>query len=172
MTPIETITSLWQSISFILVIIAILVGVVGAFVPILPGSVIVWLALLVYNLLNGWQAITPALFILCTLICIVTGSATIWLSLVGAKTTGASGKSLVLGMVGAVIGLFVFNLLGAIAGYALGIIVGEYLKEQDWKLALKASLGGLAGWGIATAIEAGGSLLILIIFVARVLTVG
>ncbi|MCL4867488.1 MAG: DUF456 family protein [Anaerolineae bacterium] len=167
----DSFTLLLQSIGFALAVVAIIIGIIGAFVPVLPGSLLVWLTLLVYTLFDGWKAVTPLTFIICTVICLVTGSATIWLTLLGAKTGGASGKALLLGVLGAIVGFFVFNLIGAIIGYALGIIVAEYLTHQDWRLALKASFGGLAGWGLATAIEAGGSLIVLLIFIWRVLAV-
>jgi len=166
----ETLTLLVQSLGFGLAVVFILIGLFGAFIPVLPGSVLVWLTVLIYAVLEGWHAITPLVFVVVTVICVVTGTANIWLSLLGAKTGGASTQALILGIVGSIIGLFVFSLIGSIVGYALGIIVGEYLKQRDWNLALKASFGGLAGMGISTAIEAGGTLIILLLFIWRVLT--
>jgi uncharacterized protein YqgC (DUF456 family) len=158
-----------QSIGISLAIVFILIGIIGAFVPVLPGSLLVWFTILIYAIVEGWDAITPLIFIIITIIAAITGSANIWLSLLGAKTGGASGQSLVLGIIGSLIGLVVFSLIGSIVGYALGIILGEYLKHKDWNLALKASFGGLAGWGLSTAIKAGGSIIILILFLWRVL---
>ncbi len=165
----ETLNLLLQSLGFGLAVVFILIGLFGAFIPVLPGSVLVWLTVLIYAILEGWQAITPLVFIVITVISLITGTANIWLSLLGAKTGGASTQALILGIIGSIIGLFVFSLIGSIIGYAMGIIIGEYRKHKDWNLALKASFGGLAGWGLSTAIEAGGSLIILILFVWRVL---
>lgn len=166
----ETLNLLVQSLGFGLAVVFILIGLIGAFVPILPGSILVWLTILIYAVLEGWQAITPFVFVIVTVICLVTGTANIWLSLLGAKTGGASTQALILGVIGSIIGLFIFSLIGSIIGYALGIIVGEYMKQKDWNVAIKASFGGLAGWGISTAIQAGGTLIILILFIWRVLT--
>ncbi len=166
----ETLNLLLQSLGFGLAVVFILIGLIGAFLPILPGSILVWFTVLVYAILEGWQAVTPFVFVIVTVICLVTGTANIWLSLLGAKTGGASTQALIFGVLGSIIGLFVFSLIGSIIGYALGIIVGEYMKQKDWNLALKASFGGLAGWGVSTAIQAGGTLIILILFVWRVLT--
>ena len=166
----ETLNLLLQSLGFGLAVVFILIGLIGAFLPILPGSILVWFTVLVYAILEGWQAVTPFVFVIVTVICLVTGTANIWLSLLGAKTGGASTQALIFGVLGSIIGLFVFSLIGSISGYALGIIVGEYMKQKDWNLALKASFGGLAGWGVSTAIQAGGTLIILILFVWRVLT--
>ena len=49
------------------------------------------------------------------------------------------------------------------------VLLGQYQKQRDWNLAIKASLGGLAGWGIATVLQLGGSLLILALFIWQAL---
>ena len=76
----------------------------------------------------------------------------------------------VYGTIGAIIGTFIAPLLGTLIGYAGGILLGEYQVRGDWQEALKASLGGLAGWGLATAVQLGGGILILIIFAISALT--
>ena len=90
--------------------------------------------------------------------------------LLGAKTVGASLRAMVYGTIGAIIGTFIAPLLGTLIGYAGGILLGEYQVRGDWQEALKASLGGLAGWGLATAVQLGGGILILIIFAISALT--
>ena len=166
----ETLNLLLQSLGFGLAVVFILIGLFGAFIPVLPGSVLVWLTVLIYAILEGWQAITPLVFIVITVISLITGTANIWLSLLGAKTGGASTQALILGIIGSIIGLFVFSLIGSIVGYALGIIVGEYLKQKDWNPALHILVRSLPRMGISTATEAAGTLIILILFVLRVLT--
>jgi uncharacterized protein YqgC (DUF456 family) len=92
--------------------------------------------------------------------------------LVGAKVSGSSRRALVFGALGALAGTFLLPipLLGTIIGYAGGILLGEYHKHRDWDRAFRAGVGGVAGWGIATVLQLGGGLLILLIFVWQVLT--
>jgi hypothetical protein len=54
-------------------------------------------------------------------------------------------------------------------GYAAGLLLGQYHKHKDWNAAVRASLGGIAGWGVATVFQFGGSVLILVLFVWQVL---
>ena len=163
-----------QSILFAIAVVFILVGLVGVVIPLLPGVLLIWLTVAIYTAverLNGFAAIDPVTFIVITLIALVTGLSDIWLPLLGARVTGSSFRSMVYGVVGAIIGTFVLPipLFGSIVGYAVGILVGEYRRYGDWDRALRAGLGGVAGWGIATAIQLGGGLIILIIFVWQVL---
>jgi uncharacterized protein len=167
---------LTQSLLFGLAVGFIVLGLIGVIVPILPGILLIWLAILVYAILTGFQAISPFSFFIVSLIALVTGTSDIWMSLLGAKKGGASRRSMLYGILGSVVGFIagsvfiIGGLFGAVAGYAVGILLGEYQKQRDWNLALKASISGLAGWGLATVLQLGGGILMLLIFVWRVLT--
>ncbi len=166
-----------QALLFGAAVAFILVGLVGVIVPILPGILLIWLTVLAYAIVEGFSSIDWVTFVTISLIALVTGTADIWMALFGAKSGGASFLSMVYGVIGAIIGFFVLgaiaplvgSLFGGILGYSAGVLLGQYQKQRDWTLALKASLGGLAGWGVATIIQLGGGLLILALFVWQVL---
>lgn len=162
---------LFESITFGLIVAFIVLGIIGIIIPMIPGIILIWLAVLTYVWANGMEAIGWASFILITLIALITGTSDLWMSLLGAKRGGASGRSFLFGAIGAIVGSFIFPLLGTIIGYGVGILLGEYQKRGDWNQALKASMGGVAGWGVATAVQLGGGLLILGIFIWRTLMV-
>jgi len=165
-----------EAIGFGLAVAFIILGIIGIAIPILPGILLIWMTVLVYASLTDFTSIGYIAFALITIIALISGTADFWLPLLGAKKTGASFRSLILGVVGAIIGTIigattvVATLLGTIIGYAAGIIFGEYLKHRDWRLALKASLGGLAGWGVATIFQITAGVVILAIFIINVLT--
>ena len=159
-----------EALSFGVAVAFILVGIVGIVVPILPGMVLVWATVLAFAWLNDFSILGPVPFAVITLIALVTGSANIWLPLLGAQKTGAARGAIFLGIIGAIIGTFIFPLVGTIIGYALGILLGEFIRQRDLGLATKASLGGLAGWGIATVLELSGAVMILIVFAGSILS--
>jgi uncharacterized protein len=160
----------WIGIGILLFFMAI--GFVGAFIPLLPGVLLVWLAALVYATVTNFAVIGPGLFTSISLIALISGTANIWLSLLGAKAGGAAPSSLIYGFGGAVLGFFFFNLPGAVLGYAAGILVSEYRAHRQWRLALRAGLAGVAGWGISSVVEAGGALVIITIFIWKALLQG
>jgi len=163
--------TVFSALGFGLAVVFILVGVAGIVIPILPGMLLVWFTVVVYAWRTGFETIGyPSLFVI-TIIALVAGLSNIWLPLLGAQKTGAAKRALFLGVVGAIVGTFVIPLplLGTVIGYAIGVFLGEFLKVRDWRLALKASLGGVAGWGISTIFEIVAALLILVIFVVQVL---
>ena len=73
--------------------------------------------------------------------------------------------------IGAIIGTLIVigTLPGALIGYALGLFLGQYWETPDWQKATKATLGGLAGYGLSAIIQFGGGLIILIIFLIAIL---
>jgi uncharacterized protein YqgC (DUF456 family) len=159
-----------EALSFGIAVVFILIGAIGTVVPILPGMLLVWLTLLGYAWVTDWEIISPWVFILLTLIALASGTSSIWMPYLGAKKTGAAKRAIFLGFIGGIIGTFIMPLVGTVIGYAVGIIIGEFIKHRDLQAAVKASLGGIAGWGISTVIELAGALTILVIFVLVVLS--
>jgi uncharacterized protein YqgC (DUF456 family) len=157
------------ALGFGLAVAFIFVGIIGVIVPILPGMFLVWLTVLVYAWRTGFEIIGWPTLVIITIIALVAGTSQIWLPLVGAQKQGAAKRALFLGIVGAIIGTFIMPLVGTVIGYALGVFLGEYVKVRDLNLAFRASLGGIAGWGISTVVEISSALLILLIFVVQVL---
>ena len=155
---------LLRSLSFGLTVIFLIIGLIGTIVPLIPGVLIMWLTVFGYALLTGFETISFGSLFWITLIAIVTGTADYWMSFLGAKKMGASKEALLYGAGGAIVGTFLFPLVGTIIGYAAGLLYGEYRKYGDWEIAKKSGLGGIAGWGIATVIQFFGGLLIGIIF--------
>jgi uncharacterized protein YqgC (DUF456 family) len=153
-----------EALSFGVAVVFILIGIAGIIVPILPGMLLVWVTVLGYAWVTEFQIITPWILVLLTLIAMATGTSSIWLPYLGAKKLGAAKRSVVLGFIGGVIGTFIMPLIGTIIGYAVGIILGELHKHRDLRVAIKRSIGGVAGWGISTVVELAGALTILIVF--------
>jgi uncharacterized protein len=164
---------LLQTISFALAVVFILIGLIGVVLPILPGTFLIWLTVFFFYIVEralGFAAIDPITFSAITAIALVAGTSELWLPLLGARRSGSSRRAMVTGMIGAVIGTFALPvpLVGTIAGYAAGVLLGEYQKHGEWQRALRASAGGLAGWGVATVLQLGAGLLILLLFVWQV----
>lgn len=159
-----------ESIGFGLVILFMILGLIGAFVPLIPGALLVWISIGAYAMATKFSVISGGTFAVVTAIALVSATADLWLSLLGAKVSGASGRSVIWGSLGAVVGLIFFNLFGVLLGYAAGIILSEYRKHGNWHVAMKASLGGLVGWGLSTLVEAIGAIIMIAIFIWNVAT--
>lgn len=161
--------TLIESLGFGLAIGFIMLGLIGTIVPAIPGPFLIWIPMFIYAWAGGFETITPLTMVFLTLIFAVVASADIWMGMLGARVVGTSRRAMLVGLVGAIAGFIIFNFIGAIIGYALGILVGQYLLLRDWRLAFKASVGGLAGIGVSSLVQLGGGVLMLIIFVWQVM---
>lgn len=157
-----------QTIVLIFTAIAMLVGVAGTVLPVIPGTILIFVAALVYALIEGFQAIGwPTLLVMGVLTALAT-TADIWASSIGAKMGGASMWSVVIGLIASLVGFVVFNLFGAILGAVLGVLITEAVRVGDWRQALKAGSGWAIGWVLSTIFQLVTALIMVAIFVWQV----
>lgn len=152
----------------VLTSLIMLVGVIGTVLPIIPGTILIFGGALLYALVEGFQTVGwPTLVVLGILTAVAT-TADLWASSIGAKLGGASGWSVLIGLVAGLVGLVVFGLPGAIIGAVLGVLLTEIVRVGDWRLALKAGSGWVIGWALSTVVQLGVGLIMVAIFVWQV----
>jgi hypothetical protein len=153
----------------VLTSLLMLVGVIGTVLPIIPGTILIFAGALLYALVEGFQAVGwPTIVVLGVLAAVAT-TADLWASSIGAKLGGASGWSVLIGLVAGLVGLVVFSLPGAIIGAVLGVLLTEIVRVGDWRLALKAGSGWVVGWALSTVVQLGVGLIMVAIFVWQLL---
>ena len=127
-----------------LVAALMLTGLVGSFVPLLPGTPLIFAGALVhalatdFNPIGAWRLlILGVLTALAFAIDYVAGA-------VGARKFGGSLWAVAGAVVGGVVGLF-FGPPGLLIGPVIGAVAGELLKSGDPEHSLKAGFGALVG---------------------------
>jgi uncharacterized protein YqgC (DUF456 family) len=155
-------------VALVLTLLVMAFGLIGIVLPIIPGTILIFLAALVYGLVEGFQTIGWPTLVVLGILAIVATTADIWASSVGAKMGGASGWSILFGLLGALVGLVLFSLPGAIIGAVAGVLGTEIVRVGDWKRALKAGGGWMIGWLLATVIQLAIGLAMMAIFVWQV----
>lgn len=161
-------TDLFEILGMGIIWLLMIIGILGIIVPLLPGILLIWLGVLAYVIVYGFELVSVPYFVLITIIALVTGTADLWLPLLGAKSTGVSWKTLGLGVAGAIAGTFLVPIVGTIIGYALGILLGEYIRLGEWRPAVNSSVVGMISWGVGTVVQLIGGVLIIFLF-ARVI---
>jgi len=153
----------------VLTFLIMLVGLIGTVLPIIPGTILIFAGALLYALVDGFHVIGwPTLVVLGILAAVAT-TADLWASSIGAKIGGASGWSVVIGMVAGLVGFVIFTLPGAIIGAILGVLLTEIVRVGDWRQALKAGSGWVVGWILSTVVQLGIGLIMVAIFVWQVM---
>ncbi|NVL91171.1 MAG: DUF456 family protein [Desulfobacterales bacterium] len=136
---------------WVLVVLLVLLGIMGTFLPGLVGAPLVFLGLLLAAWAGDFEKVGVfTLSVLAILTLLAIGIDFLATSL-GAKRVGASNVAILGAAIGTVVGLF-FGIAGLVFGPFLGAVAGEYAKQRELLQAGKVGLGtwlglvcGLAG---------------------------
>jgi uncharacterized protein len=129
----------------VLFVILWLVALVATFVPVIPATLIIWLAALLYAVLTGFQPLTwgylIALAALAAVAFLIDNIAAAW----GARKFGGSSAAGWGALLGGLVGLFL-GPLGFLVGPILGAIIAEMLISKKEPLeAMRSGVGTLLG---------------------------
>ncbi len=136
--------------------ILLLIGFLSSFLPILPGTVIIW-AGIVFHKLWMWDASVTWTYVgistgLMLLSLIADYACTVW----GARRFGASWRGAGGALIGGLVGLFIPpQIVFIIIGPFVGAIVAELLGNQRFRPAVHAGVGTLVGAIIAFGLKLG-----------------
>ncbi|MGZ5398664.1 MAG: DUF456 domain-containing protein [Nocardioides sp.] len=135
----------------IVVALAILVGLVGIIVPVLPGAVLVLVAILVWaselGTSTGW-----IVFAVATVFLVVGAVAKYVLPGRRLKGTGIPSSTQWTGVAFGVVGFFVVPVIGLFLGFVLGMYVAE-LRRVGAAAAVPSTRAALAAVGLSVLIE-------------------
>lgn len=136
----------WAEIAALAVtILLFLVGLLGVFLPVIPGLLIAFAGLLLYAAVDGFELFSPWVVVLLGILAVAGSLLDNLAGVYGAKKFGATRW----GICGAVAGLFLglfFGPLGIIFGPLCGALAGEMLGGREAGAAARAGVGTLVGF--------------------------
>ncbi len=132
----------------------IVVGVIGVVVPVLPGSLLIAAALLVWAFtiqsVTGWVIFaTGAVLVTAGMLAsaVLTGRRL--------KHRKIPNRSILVGLAFAVAGLFLIPVVGLFVGFAAGLLVAEFTRQRDFQAAVSSSWAALKATGLGILVECG-----------------
>jgi len=153
----------------LLVGLAVLVGLVGIVVPVLPGSVLILAAVVVW----ATEAASAAGWLVCGVVAVLLVlGAVVKYAVPGRRlrTGGVPNGTLVAGGLLGIVGFFVIPVVGLVLGFVAGVYLSELLRvgrERAW-----ASTGAaLRAVGLSMLIELAAALLAAAVWLVGALTV-
>ncbi|MCS6989363.1 MAG: DUF456 family protein [Chloroherpetonaceae bacterium] len=148
-----------------LCVVFVLVGLMGTILPMLPGTPMVFLGLLLGAWADDFQKVGAITLAALGFLTALTFAIDFVATKIGVEKTGASSLAAVGALVGAIVGIF-FGFVGALFFPFLGAALGEYLAKKDLIQAGRAGLGTWLGMVISIAAKMGVNFAMIGIFVA------
>ena len=147
--------------------IFIVLGIIGSFLPVLPGPVTSWVGILLIHLTEAipfdwtYVGITLAIAVLIYFLDYVIPA-------LGTKKFGGSKYGIYGTTIGLIIGLIFFGPLGIIIGPFTGALVGELMYDSNnSKRAIKAAFGSFIGFLFSTGLKFMVSLIFAGLFISK-----
>ena len=157
------------------VVTVIVIGVIGAIVPAIPGLGLITIAILIWAVIQGFTTSTVIPLIVSAVLLVLSLGIDFLATYYGAKQAGASKWGQIGAFVGLFLGLFGFlptlpiggplgPIFGVIIGSVIGALVGEFLYRKNLWIAIKAAIGIVVGTVIGKLIQGILALATLVVF--------
>lgn len=136
---------------FVLSILCIVAGLIGCFVPILPGASLSYVGLL---LLHFTERVHFSYFQLVLWLLLVVGLQILdyVTPMLGSKYGGGTAYGKRGCLAGTILGMF-FMPWGIIVGPFAGAVLGELLGGSDWTSSIRSGIGSLIGFLLGTLLK-------------------
>ncbi len=152
----------------ILVGLAIAVGLVGILVPLLPGSLLVYLPIAVWAFIER----STVSWVVLGVVTVLLGAGLLIKYLWPARRMRAadvSGWSMAAGAVLGVVGFFVVPVLGVVLGFVAGVYLAELAHRRDQRRAWASTVHAVKGAALSVGVELCAGLLATAAWVVGVL---
>lgn len=142
----------------VLVALAILVGLAGIVLPILPGTLLIFAAIAVWAFMTGGTA-AWVVFAVATALLVVSGIVKYTWPGRRMKDAGIPTRSLVIGGLVGIVGFFVIPVLGLFIGFVGGTYVAELPRHRSHAEAWRSTVHATKAAGLSILVELLGALL-------------
>ncbi|WP_179315995.1 DUF456 domain-containing protein [Winogradskyella undariae] len=151
-------------IAFLLMII----GILGSFLPVIPGPLTSWVGLLVLHFTKGVE-MSQTFLIITLIVAIVIYVLDYIIPAIGTKRFGGSKTGMIGTTLGLIIGLIAPIPFGIIIGPFFGALIGEMMNKNDFNKALKAAFGSFLGFIASTFLKFIVAIIYFGFFIAKLL---
>lgn len=146
-----------------------LFGLFSLLIPGLPGLTVIWVSVLVFGFVRGFEWPGLLYFIFITVLMLAGNIADNLLMGAGARRTGASWISIGVALGAGILGSILAPPLGGLILAVGGIFLVEFIRHKDWRKAFTSTRSMAAGCGWAVVARFFIGLLMILLWVIWVL---
>lgn len=141
------------AVALFLAIVCFIAGVAGIILPVLPGPPLIWLGMLLYGLLTGFDRVTWSFLLVQAILVAATFGVDYLANVWGVRRYGGSRAAVWGGAAGVLFGVLLFGPAGIILGPFVGAFLGELLAGRSPTQAFRVGAGTLVGFAGGTALK-------------------
>src|SRR3954447_5652336 len=157
-----------SDLGLVVVALVIAAGIIGVVLPVLPGALLAWAAIVVWAIVVG-SSTAWAVLAVATL---AIGGAQVVKLLVPGRRLRAAGiphRSIFAGVILASVGFFVIPVVGLFIGFPLGVYLEERRRLGEHASARRSTREALRAMGLSIVIELSATMLAAAAWLAAVL---
>lgn len=157
-----------STLGVVLVAVAIAVGLVGILLPLLPGTLLVYAAMLTWALFER----TTVAWVTLGVVTVILGASLLIKYLWPTRrmrTAGVSTWTLFAGAALGIVGFFVVPVVGLVLGFVLGVFLAELAARHDGRRAWASTVHAIKGVLLSVGVELAGALLATVVWGVAVL---
>lgn len=148
----------------VIVAVLMLAGLVGAMVPLIPGTPLVFAGALVYAIATDFAPVGAGRLVILAVLAVAGWALEHVAGALGARRAGGGRAAVVGAILGALVGL-AFAPLGLLLGPIAGAIAGELLSGRDPARSVRAGVGTAVGVVLGVAAHFAFALTMVALFV-------
>ena len=134
-----------EILGLLLAVLFFIAGIAGTFLPVLPGAALIWLGMLVYGLIAGFEKLSLGFFIgqglAVFLVYFIDYAANAW----GVRRYGGSKAAALGSLAGIVLGILFMGPIGIVFGPFIGAVAGELVAQKPLTSAIRTGVGSIIG---------------------------
>jgi len=131
----------------------LIAGTVGLIIPVFPGLVVNWLAILIYGIVSGFGVKGWIIFVLVTILMIFGNMIDNIMMSRKARESGASWLSIGMGYTASLVVSFILSPFVGLVAAPVGVFLIEFIRRRKLREALSVAWALMVGWGWSIAIR-------------------
>lgn len=135
-----------ETVFLIIALIIMVGGLIGTILPIIPSVPMVYLGYVVYGIASDWKDYGSTVMIVFGLVTVFVMVLDYIAGAIGAKRFGGSRLGAIGAIVGALVGVIFFNIVGLVVGTFAGAALGELVLGRTMREAIMSGSGALVGF--------------------------
>ncbi|WP_130807545.1 DUF456 domain-containing protein [Senegalia massiliensis] len=156
-------------ILIIISMILMFIGLIGTFLPAIPGTGLIFFVALIYGIITSFENLSVISVVILLILAIITIILDNITSLITTKKVGGSRYGIIGAIIGGIIGFLSLNFIGLIIGQFVGTMIGELFVRKSINDSFRIGFAGFIGYLLGVVLNSTIAVVMIVIFIFDVI---